>query len=95
MHLTFPIREIISYYRLLIHRKDSNSFAAPGVTIHSTKSDPQLQQTGCLFLISNKQIFVGSNLITLHFITGQTQFNTLLLTQLPLKWRSDSEFHVG
>lgn len=41
MHLTFPIKEIISYYRLLTHRKNSNPFAASGITTHNTKSDPQ------------------------------------------------------
>lgn len=41
MHLTFPIKELLFYYRLLTHRKDSNSFAASGTTTHSTKSDLQ------------------------------------------------------
>lgn len=41
MHLTFPIKEIASYFRLLTHRKDSNPFAASGTTTHTTKSDPQ------------------------------------------------------
>lgn len=40
MHLTSPIKQIISYFRLLTHRKDSNPFTASGIT-QSTKSDPQ------------------------------------------------------
>lgn len=41
-HLTFPIEERISYYRLFTQKNSSNAFAASGITTHNTKRDPQI-----------------------------------------------------